>query len=111
MIDEYADWLKGLDNDTQDSILVSIRLLEEYGPSLPRPYADTLSGTKLPNLKELRTQHKGRPYRSLFAFDPDRSAILLIGGDKSGQKNWYKKSIAVAEERFALHSKQKMKKK
>jgi hypothetical protein len=92
-----------LDEDTQDEILVSIRLLQEQGPSLSRPYADTLYDSKLSNLKELRTQHKGKPYRSLFAFDPKRSAIMLVGGDKSTHKKWYKKSIALAEARFELY--------
>lgn len=106
MVSEYKDWLVGLDEETQDSILVSIRLLQERGPSLSRPYADTLENTNLVNLKELITQHKGKPYRSLYAFDPQRSAILLVGGDKSRKKNWYKKSISLAEKRFVLHLEQ-----
>jgi len=105
MVDEYEKWLRDLDDGTQDSLLVSIRLLQEQGPSLARPYADTLKNSKLGNLKELRTQHKGKPYRTLYAFDPERSAILLLGGDKSSKKNWYKKNIPVAESRYEEHLK------
>ena len=107
MVDEYVSWFKSLDQDIQDSIFVSIRLLEEHGPSLPRPHSDTLYGSKVSNLKELRTQHKGKPFRSLYAFDPERSAILLIGGDKSSDKKWYERHIPVAEKRFELHLKVK----
>ena len=60
---------------------------------------------KLSNLKELRVQYKGEPYRILFAFDPMREALLLVGGNKAGNKNWYDEMIPVAEEIFERHLK------
>jgi len=103
MVDEFEKWLRELEDDTQDSVLVSIRLLQEHGPALSRPYADTLKNSKLVNLKELRMQHKGEPYRVLYAFDPKRSAILLLGGNKSTKKSWYKTNIQIAEKRYKKH--------
>jgi hypothetical protein len=70
---------------------------------LARPYADTLKGSAFPNMKELRVQHAGRPYRTLFAFDPRRCAILLIGGDKTGNKRFYEEMIPKAESIYAQH--------
>lgn len=80
-----------------------VDLLRERGPNLHRPYTDTLEKSKLSNLKELRVQHKGEPYRILFAFDPRREALLLIGGNKAGNKDWYDEMIPLAEEIFEEH--------
>ncbi|MGL4609543.1 MAG: type II toxin-antitoxin system RelE/ParE family toxin [Trueperaceae bacterium] len=101
--DEFADWFDEQDEALQDSITAMVSLLIEHGPNLRRPYADTLKGSKLSNLKELRVQHKGDPYRILFAFDPEREALLLVGGDKTGDKRWYDKMIPLAEKIFANH--------
>jgi len=98
--DEFNKWFLSLADNEQDEIRTSIRLLERLGPHLPRPHADTLKNSKHSNMKELRTQIKGRPFRSLFAFDPNRSAILLIGGDKTGDKRFYKKIIPIADDIF-----------
>jgi hypothetical protein len=78
-------------------------LLKQEGPLLGRPYVDTIQGSQYPNLKELRVQHAGEPWRILFAFDPIRQAIVLVGGNKTGDKRWYKKNIPIAEQRFAKH--------
>jgi hypothetical protein len=75
-------------------------ILEEQGASLGRPYADTIKGSTLTNMKELRVQHDGNPYRILFVFDPQRQAVLLVGGNKGGDKRWYEKNIPIAERRF-----------
>ena len=80
-----------------------IGLISTFGPNLGRPYADTLKGSTLRNLKELRVQHRGRPLRILFAFTPDRTALLLVGGDKSGQRRWYERAIRRAEAVFRQH--------
>lgn len=101
--EEFAEWLAALDEGLQDEVLALVRLLREFGPNLGRPHVDTLKGSKLTNLKELRVQYRGDPWRILFAFDPRRSAILLVGGEKSGDKRWYKKNIKLAEERFKRH--------
>jgi hypothetical protein len=68
---------------------------------LGRPYVDTIKGSAFTNMKELRVQYDGNPYRILFAFDPQRQAVLLIGGNKRGDKRWYEKNIPIAERRFA----------
>ncbi len=75
-------------------------VLEEQGALLGRPYVDTIKGSAFTNLKELRVQHDGNPYRILFAFDPQRQAVLLIGGNKGGDKRWYEKNIPTADRRF-----------
>ena len=65
-----------------------------------RPYADTIKGSTFTNMKELRVQHDGNPYRILFVFDPQRQAVLLVGGNKGGDKRWYEKNIPIAERRL-----------
>jgi hypothetical protein len=101
--DEFAAWFAEQEEALQNRITAMVNLLGEQGPNLRRPHADTLEGSKLSNLKELRVQHKGDPYRILFAFDPRREALLLIGGNKAGDKRWYDKMIPVAEKIFAAH--------
>ncbi len=101
--DEFQEWWDGLDGDEQDSVSYSVRLLIEQGVNLPRPHADTLKGSKFPNMKELRVQHDGLPYRVLYAFDPRRCAMLLIGGDKTGNPRWYREYIPIADAIFAQH--------
>ena len=98
--DEFEAWWNTLDKAEQVSIDASVRLLIEYGPHLARPHSDTLNGSSHRNMKELRTQHEGRPYRSFYAFDSNRSAILLIGGDKTGDNRFYDRMISVADKLF-----------
>ena len=95
--DEFLDWWGSLSESQQDALQVSIELLESEGPSLGRPHVDTVKGSRHPNMKEMRTQCAGKPLRSFFAFDPRRSAILLIGGSKTGAKHFYDKMIALAD--------------
>ncbi|KTD29333.1 type II toxin-antitoxin system RelE/ParE family toxin [Legionella maceachernii] len=81
-----------------------IKLLEIKGPNLERPYVDSLNGTKkVKKLKELMIQHQGRSYRVFFAFDPERQAVLLCGGDKTGNKRFYDIMIPIAEQEFLNH--------
>lgn len=101
--EKFEEWWVTLSEDEQESIAVSVGLLEKLGPNLPRPHSDTVKGSKYSNMKELRTQHAGEPYRTLYAFDPKRRAILLIGGNKTGHKNWYKTYIPVADNLFTEH--------
>lgn len=82
--DEFERWWNDLTEDEQDSVDRMVRLLQMRGPSLGRPHADLILSSRHRNMKELRVQHAGRPYRVLFAFDPKRWAILLTGGDKTG---------------------------
>jgi hypothetical protein len=99
----FKNWLDEQEEDIQDSILVGLGLLKQEGPLLGRPYVDTLKGSRYPNLKELRVQHSGEPWRILFAFDPVRRAIVLVGGNKTGDKRWYEKNMLIAEQRFTEH--------
>ena len=101
--DEFIEWYDSLDEDEGVSIDATVDMLKEYGPTLGRPYVDTLRGARLPNLKELRVQHFGRPYRVLFAFDPRRNAYLILGGDKTGNANWYVDAIRRADAIYAQH--------
>ena len=77
--------------------------LIDLGPNLGRHDVDTLKQSQLANLKELRVSVNGSPYRLLFAFDSNRTAVFLCGGDKSGQRRFYKQMIPIAEARFARH--------
>ncbi|MEK6397436.1 MAG: type II toxin-antitoxin system RelE/ParE family toxin [Terriglobus sp.] len=101
--DEFETWWNTLTEAEQISIDAVIRILEEKGSLLGRPFVDTLKGSRLPNLKELRVQHAGKPYRILFAFDPRRVALLLIGGNKTGNNRWYEVSIPFAEALYQGH--------
>jgi hypothetical protein len=101
--DEFGRWWETLDADEQESLAASVELLRHYGPQLGRPHADTLHGSRHANMKELRTQHRGHPFRTLFAFDPRRSAILLIGGDKTGDKQFYERMIPLADQLYEQH--------
>jgi hypothetical protein len=101
--DEFIEWYVGLSKVERKSVATGVGLLERYGPELGRPYVDTLKGSTFPNLKELRVQHQGRPYRILFAFDPRRKAYLILGGDKAGNKNWYVDAIHRADTIYAQH--------
>jgi len=101
--DEFGGWWDSLDPDEQDSVDFGVRLLQEHGPNLKRPHADTIAGSAFPNMRELRCQHEGRPYRVLYAFDPRRVGILLIGGDKTGDDRWYDRSVPRADEIYRTH--------
>ncbi|HBG18751.1 MAG TPA: addiction module toxin RelE [Desulfobulbaceae bacterium] len=100
--DEFGEWWETLSEDEQESIAVSIGLLEIMGPNLPRPHSDTVKGSRF-NMKELRTQHAGKPYRTLYTFDPRRMAMLLIGGYKTGNDDWYQTFIPIADRLFEEH--------
>ena len=104
--DEFERWWNTLSEAEQESIAVSVGLLEILGPNLPRPHSDSVKGSRFKNMKELRTQHAGRPYRTLYAFDPGRTAILLIGGNKSGDDGWYQKYVPLADKLYEHHLKE-----
>jgi hypothetical protein len=101
--DECAAWRDSLPRDVLKAIATALVPLQERGPSLGRPLVDTLKGTPLRNLKELRVDTGGRAYRILFAFDPLRRAILLVGGDKSGDARWYDVNTRIAVARAKHH--------
>ncbi|MFD6528962.1 type II toxin-antitoxin system RelE/ParE family toxin [Streptomyces sp. NPDC060184] len=109
IVDEVRDWLRALrrqDQETVRLIAAAIDVLESQGPTLGRPLVDSITGSSLKNLKELRPGSTGgSEVRILFAFDPRRQAVLLVGGDKSNDwQGWYDKAIPIAEQRFRDHS-------
>ena len=97
--DEYLDWFRPLAPEAQEVLLSKVLLLEEFGPQLGRPHADTLKGSKIKNLKELRARISANVLRVLYYFDEERQALLLIGGDKKGknEKDFYARLIQSAE--------------
>lgn len=101
----FEAWLIEQDTDLQMETAAALQLLKVEGPHLGRPYADTLKGTRIANLKELRIQSNGRPIRAFFVFDPERNAIVLCAGNKKGQdeKRFYKTMIATAEREYAAY--------
>lgn len=103
--DAFLAEFAALDEDVQNKILARAGLLEQFGPQLPRPYADTLAGSSYANMKELRAPVGKAVWRIAYAFDPERRAILLCAGNKDGanQKAFYKQLIATAEARFARY--------
>ncbi len=103
--EQIAEWIKKLDEDAKEAIFKTLLILQEIGPSLGRPYVDSIKKSRHKNMKELRVQNRQRLFRILFAFDPDRRAILLIGGDKRGDKRFYQKIIPLADALFDEHLK------
>jgi hypothetical protein len=100
---ECEAWWDGCNDAERRSMAAIIDVLEEKGPVLGRPYVDKVQTSKYATMKELRIQHAGRPYRILFSFDPKSSAILLIGGDKTGNDRWYEEFVPVADELYEAH--------
>lgn len=98
-VDRWLDELAGEDLESYRQVLEAVEALEVDGPSLGRPLVDRVKGSELHNLKELRPGSAGSTeIRVLFVFDPCRSAILLVGGDKSGNwSRWYRENIPLAE--------------
>ena len=101
--DEFGAWWEIMTETEQESIAASVGLLEAKGPQLGFPHSSGINGSKHDHMRELRIQHEGRPYRILYAFDPRRSAILLIGGDKTGNKRWYDVQIPIADRLYDAH--------
>jgi hypothetical protein len=103
LLEPVEQWFLQLDGDSQELVAAAIDLLAEVGPTLGRPAVDRVKGSSLHNLKELRPGSAGgTEIRILFAFDPDRQAVLLVAGDKAGRwSSWYAENVPRAERRFA----------
>jgi hypothetical protein len=103
--DEFEPEFHELPKDVRMEILALSRVLQQFGPQLGRPRVDTLNGSRHANMKELRFSAADGEWRVAFAFDPKRTAILLVAGDKSGvsERRFYAKLIAKADERFDAH--------
>jgi hypothetical protein len=97
---QFSEWFTSSDNVDEDariSIYAVMEVLRSLGPNLGRPYVDSVKGSRHENMKELRAQTKGRPFRIFFVFDPFRQAVLLIGGNKTGDKRFYTRMIPIAD--------------
>ena len=101
--DEFETWWSHLSEDEQVDVNAKVILLQRFGPALRRPHSGVITGSKHSHMKELIVQHAGRPYRVLYAFDPRRSAILLIAGDKTGDYRWYETFVPIADRLYDEH--------
>ncbi|MFC0399552.1 type II toxin-antitoxin system RelE/ParE family toxin [Paraburkholderia rhizosphaerae] len=101
--DTFGDWWADLSESEQESVAASVRLLEAHGPYLRHPHSSQVKGSSYGNMRELRVQHDGRPLRVLYAFDPTRTAILLMGGDKTGDARWYERNVPGADALYREH--------
>ncbi|WP_113906896.1 type II toxin-antitoxin system RelE/ParE family toxin [Aliidiomarina celeris] len=102
--DTFDAWFDALDDTDRENVIAAMMVLEQKGPMLSRPYADTVNSSAHKNMKELRVQSKGSPIRAFFAFDPNRAAILLCAGEKTGkEKRFYEEMIPVADKEFSAH--------
>lgn len=103
--DAFEEEFAELEQEVQDELLATAKLLQDYGPTLGRPHADTLKGSSYANMKELRFSAADGVWRAAFAFDPKREAILLVAGDKSGggEDKFYKRLLKKADERYGQH--------
>ena len=103
--DAFEVEFEAMDAEVQDEFIATANLLQDYGPKLGRPHADTLNGSQFSNMKELRFSAADGEWRVAFVFDPKRRAILLVAGDKSGvsEKRFYRELIRKADNRFDAH--------
>lgn len=101
--DEFEFWWLGLSEGEQVSVAASVMLLEEHGPNLGYPHSSGVVGSRHGHMRELRIQHAGRPFRTLYAFDPLRHAILLLGGEKTGDNRWYEVNVRHADRLYDDH--------
>ncbi len=99
LVEEVEKWYLSLDAEPSEAVTAAIDYLEANGPMAGRPVVDRVKGSKYHHMKELRPA--GTSIRVLFIFDPQRNAVLLVSGDKSGKwKQWYTDNIPTAEDRY-----------
>lgn len=103
--DVFTDWFHGLDDSEKESVIASVDLLESRGTTLGFPHYSKIESSAFGQMRELRVQHKGHPLRVLYAFDPRRTGLLLLGGDKTGDERWYDRFVPIADKLFADHLK------
>lgn len=101
--DEWLEWYEALPEVEQDEVAAVVELLESKGPHLPFPYSSGVAISRHSHMRELRIQVGGRPFRTLYAFDPRRVAILLIAGDKTGDDRWYEVFVPRADRLYDEH--------
>jgi len=101
--DEFESWWNQLATDEQVSVNAAVILLQKLGPNLRAPYSSKITTSKHAHMRELRVQHRGEPYRVLYAFDQRRTALLLLGGKKTGDERWYEKAVRKADRLYDEH--------
>lgn len=101
--DEFEAWWNDLVESCQEDVSAYVNLLMEKGPQLPFPFCSGIHGSRHEHMRELRVQSSGKPVRVFYAFDPRRSAILLIGGDKTGDGRFYEKMVPIADALYETH--------
>ena len=97
--DVFETWWVALPAEEQEDVAATVALLERKGPHLPYPFSSGINGSRHSHMRELRIQ----PYCVLYAFDPRRCAILLLGGDKTGANDWYERNIPLADRLYDEH--------
>lgn len=101
--DEFGSWWQTLNDGQQNDVVAVVGILAEKGPNLPFPFSSSVNGSKHSHLRELRVQSGGRPLRIFYAFDPRRTAILLIGGDKTGNDRFYQEYVPIADRLYDIY--------
>ncbi|GHU93841.1 toxin RelE [Spirochaetia bacterium] len=104
--DEFEDWWDTLSLAEQEAVTYSVNLLRQAGPSLPYPYSSSVETSKHSKMRELRSQCGGDPLRTFYAFDPRRTAILLIGGKKTGNNRFYEEYVPIADKIYDQYLKE-----
>jgi hypothetical protein len=100
---QFEGWWDGLTEEGQSTVNAVVEMLQQHGSILPRPFSDVIVTSRHANMKELRAKYQGALYRVLYAFDPRRCAILLLGGDKSGDPTWYDRHVPMADAMYDEH--------
>ena len=100
--DQFEQWWNDLSEGEQDAVEVRVRLLVEHGPQLPYPHSSSVNGSRHGHMRELRVQSSGRPIRVLYAMDPRRTSILLVGGYKTGRR-FYEEYVPIADRLYDDH--------
>jgi hypothetical protein len=103
LTDECLEWWQSLDAAERRSVGAAIDMFETAGPTLPHPHSSGVKQSRHAHMRELCIQHQGHPYRILYAFDPRRAAILLLGGDKTGNNRWYEANVPKADRIYDEH--------
>ena len=101
--DQFEQWWDGLSDGEQDAVVSIVEMLEQLGPNLAFPYSSGIRTSRHGHMRELRIQSVGRPIRILYAMDPRRTSILLIGGDKTGDKRFYQEYVPIADRLYDEH--------
>ncbi|MDR3311762.1 MAG: type II toxin-antitoxin system RelE/ParE family toxin [Spirochaetaceae bacterium] len=101
--DEFGEWWTTLNENDQEAITFSVGLLRQHGPSLKYPHSSGVWQSRHSHMRELRSQSEGEPIRTFYAFDPQRAAILLIGGKKTGDDRFYEAMVPKADKIYDKH--------